>query len=198
MTVGRGVEFKKTTVEECCRIDMVYLTEHYSMEAENSFVIGWTNNFGRTDAINIDIIPPNRLRLGYAMLDRQGNVTDQFDYYAPIETTPCHYGGRRWWFRCPGCNRRCRILYRPPESTYFACRVCHNLTYTSRQVGKTQLGKLWDMVNNYRGLKAERSRSRSKRQRASIDRKLLRMKASSIVSSNGSGDCDGAVRSKTG
>jgi hypothetical protein len=34
------------------------------------------------------------------------------NYQVAIEQTPCHYGGARYWFRCParGCARRVAIL----------------------------------------------------------------------------------------
>lgn len=38
----------------------------------------------------------------------------------PIETTPCNFGGERRWFRCPYCDRRCAVLYRPD----LRCRLC--------------------------------------------------------------------------
>lgn len=48
-----------------------------------------------------------------------------------IETTPCHYGGQRWWFRCPGddCGRRVRLLYGDWD---FRCRQCQQLNYRSQ------------------------------------------------------------------
>lgn len=36
-----------------------------------------------------------------------------------IVTTPCNFGGERRWFLCPGCQRRCAILY-----IGLRCRLC--------------------------------------------------------------------------
>jgi hypothetical protein len=44
--------------------------------------------------------------------------------------TPQRFGGVRWWFECPRCWKRCAKLYLP-DSSGFACRVCHDLTYRS-------------------------------------------------------------------
>lgn len=41
--------------------------------------------------------------------------------------TPVNYGGKRIWFRCPFCGRRCAIIYNFEK--YFACRLCCGLTY---------------------------------------------------------------------
>ncbi len=46
---------------------------------------------------------------------REGPVT--------IDTTPCHFGGERFWFLCPRCSRRCAVLYP------YACRTCRGLRY---------------------------------------------------------------------
>jgi hypothetical protein len=49
-----------------------------------------------------------------------------------ISTTP-HFGGRRWWFKCPAKGIRVGKLYLPPLAIHFASRQAHDLTYTSCQ-----------------------------------------------------------------
>lgn len=51
-----------------------------------------------------------------------------------IATRP-HFGGRRWWLRCPrpGCGKRVRIVYLQRARSGLGCRGCHGLTYYSRQ-----------------------------------------------------------------
>jgi hypothetical protein len=46
-----------------------------------------------------------------------------------LETTPCHYGGERVWFTCPGCQRRRAVLF--SAGGVFRCRGCHDLAYES-------------------------------------------------------------------
>jgi hypothetical protein len=54
--------------------------------------------------------------------------------------TPCHYGGSRPWFICPGvkggvpCGRRVARLY--AAGKYFFCRHCYNLAYESQNEPK--------------------------------------------------------------
>ncbi len=43
--------------------------------------------------------------------------------------TPCHYGGSRPWFACPGCGDRVAILFL--FGLHFRCRQCHGLAYGS-------------------------------------------------------------------
>lgn len=46
-----------------------------------------------------------------------------------LETTPCHYGGHRVWFTCPGCQSRRAVLF--SAGGVFRCRGCHDLAYQS-------------------------------------------------------------------
>jgi hypothetical protein len=48
-----------------------------------------------------------------------------------LRSTALHFGGCRWWFACPDCDRRCSKLYLPPRAYRFLCRRCHNLRYNS-------------------------------------------------------------------
>jgi hypothetical protein len=54
-----------------------------------------------------------------------------------IEWTPCHFGGARPWFVCPGimrgvaCRRRVGKLY--GAGRYFLCRHCYRLGHASQR-----------------------------------------------------------------
>lgn len=57
-----------------------------------------------------------------------------------INLTQCNFGGFRHWFMC-GCGRCVGVLYL--VDGFFACRHCHNLTYTSRKISRR------DKVDSY-------------------------------------------------
>jgi hypothetical protein len=77
------------------------------------------------------------------------NWDDAVTYWAQLLTTCCHFGGVRYWFRCPAsregrpCGRRCRVLYRPLGANCFACRLCHGLTYESRAAHRDKFYEGW-------------------------------------------------------
>jgi hypothetical protein len=56
------------------------------------------------------------------------------DYRVPIASTPCHYGGRRWWWKCPRSGRRVAKLYLPPGEAVFAARRAYGLAYHSQRM----------------------------------------------------------------
>jgi hypothetical protein len=75
------------------------------------------------------------LEMAYSITDRQTKESENFDYRIDLTTTPCHFGGKRYWLICPlvknnrPCLRRVGKLYLPPNGKYFGCRHCYNLTY---------------------------------------------------------------------
>jgi hypothetical protein len=75
------------------------------------------------------------LRLTYTHTDVNTDEKTSLDYRVGLVTTPCNFGGSRYWFLCPlvasgqPCGRRVGKLYLPPGAKYFGCRNC----WTGRQ-----------------------------------------------------------------
>lgn len=44
------------------------------------------------------------------------------DQTVSLETTPCRFGGVRWWWVCPATGRRCATLYLPNGGDLFLSR----------------------------------------------------------------------------
>ena len=57
-------------------------------------------------------------------------------YSIPIEKQKCHYGGYRYYFKCPLCHQRIRKLYF--SNGTFLCRKCLNLGYYSQRLRPTK------------------------------------------------------------
>lgn len=57
------------------------------------------------------------------------DTKEEFDYKVQLVPTNPHYGGVRWWFRCPNCRKKCGLLYL--GSRIMACRKCYGLSYES-------------------------------------------------------------------
>lgn len=125
----------KATADESCRLKMSYLRKRGMLTEEEVFeTITWTSN--RTDkktiiGLAVDITDDPYVRFVYTVIDREGNKTD-YDYQVSLLTTPCNFGGSRYWFACPHCGSRVGVLYLVPGDVRFRCRHCNNLTYRSR------------------------------------------------------------------
>ncbi len=53
-----------------------------------------------------------------------------------LTTTPCHFGGIRYWLICPQCGKRAGTLYKKPLGHLLFCRECHNLSYVKTRYHK--------------------------------------------------------------
>ncbi len=147
---GRGVISKKATVDEGRPIDILDLQRN-GLFAKGPHIV-WTCRWSRYDevvaSINYRLIYDASGHIGirfyYTTTDQYTGDRENFDYTVNLTSTPCHFGGRRWWFVCPlvtnghACHRRCRIIYLPPGARYLGCRECHQLTYESRQKHRNQ------------------------------------------------------------
>jgi hypothetical protein len=50
-----------------------------------------------------------------------------------LDTTRLPNGGWRWWFVCPGCAKRCDLLYAAAGSGKLTCRRCGGFAYASQR-----------------------------------------------------------------
>ena len=147
----------KTTVEDCLTLSMGVVGQFEGLQERTPYggKITWTKTRTGEEVANIGYaFRPlgdadrwdGRLRLKYTITRPQRSGEDEvseMEYGINLETTPCNFGGERWWFRCPlvrgdspsgePCNRRCFKLYEPPGADYFGCRECYDLTYKSAQ-----------------------------------------------------------------
>ena len=91
---------------------------------------GWQWRIGdkQTASIHIEVTP----NLGGVRLHYNYQGQPVTPYLVRWETTTPRYGGRRYWWLCPSCGRRCATIY---GGRLFLCRVCHNLTYETAQSG---------------------------------------------------------------
>ena len=119
---------RKVTVEESFSISVSDLRRSKS----HSGALSWTVRAG-TFSLFWFVSPSVEPCLPTLTLQYQTkleSVRSTFD----LCTTPVNFGGHRWWTVCT-CGRRVGTLHLPArgDSTQFACRTCHNLTYQSVQ-----------------------------------------------------------------
>ena len=82
---------------------------------------------------------PSYIKLNYTVTDRWTGEKNDMDFKILLATTPCNFGGVRYWFVCPlykeedYCGRRVGVIYRVGK--YFGCRHCGNIAYQSQFEG---------------------------------------------------------------
>lgn len=131
----------KTESDGLKKISTSFLKKHKYFEGFRGGTINWTSGWSENKSsvgINVSTLDEKYLRIYYTQTDRYTEEKKDFDYKIPLTTTPCNYGGKRYWFTCPWfkngnyCGKRVGVLYK--DGDYFACRHCYNLTYSSRNL----------------------------------------------------------------
>ena len=140
--MGRYYWDKKDTVEDCRSVSISFLRKHDYFCGYRSGGIVWKNCCGEeTSSIGVTVSSmdgDNYVRFQYTTTDRNTGEKTEYDYKVRLTTTPCNFGGVRYWFICAlnvngvYCGRRVAKLFLAPGANYFGCRHCYNLTYESR------------------------------------------------------------------
>ncbi len=141
--MGRYYFSTKTEADNLKKIDISWLKHQGLLQGWHSSTISWTNGFtGDKSSVGIEISVLSKERYARIHYTQTGQNEEKryFDYRIPITSTPCNYGGERYWFTCPWykngnyCGQRVRTLYKAGD--YFACRHCYNLTYSDRNANR--------------------------------------------------------------
>lgn len=93
-------------------------------------LVTWSRGEQKTAEIGVRYVDGSeRVELIYEVGVCRGEPARSVREPVRLLRTPCHLGGSRLWFACPGCGRRCAVLWLAGE--WFRCRQCHDLAYTS-------------------------------------------------------------------
>ena len=87
------------------------------------------------------------LNLKYTHTDHWNGEKSNMNFEIELTTTPCRYGGKRYWFVCPlnkngqYCGKRVGVIY--SIGKWFGCRHCGNIAYYSQlEGGKFRIGSV--------------------------------------------------------
>lgn len=82
---------------------------------------------GRRVAAALEFIVSAAPRTGIA-LELNYRIVNRFvSEPIALTTTAQRLGGRRWWFGCPACGRRCAVLFAPERR--WVCGRCCKISY---------------------------------------------------------------------
>jgi hypothetical protein len=119
---------KKDTVDDYLALSAHHiLTRITDPETAGLYTVTWTREGKGIGSVGVQTVPGAGVILRYSYA---GEPVPP--YLVRWDVTTPRFGGRRYWWLCPQCGRRCATLYGGPR---FLCRVCHNLTYETAQSG---------------------------------------------------------------
>jgi len=123
---------RKTTVEECHKISIADFNKGFlNLRYEETGIVFESETDGAKYARVLARAVIDKLleKQGIEPAPRPNQTGQQFR----LTHTACNYGGWRYWLICPRCLRRCGKVYKPAYGGRYACRKCHDLSYTSAQ-----------------------------------------------------------------
>lgn len=142
-----GRRTNRRTTDDYLSFDVRYLARKALLKPGSVFTLTWTKRGKTVDSL-----------AATAEAGRLIVANSYGGYPVRLEWTRCRLGGRRAWFRCPQCGRRCCLLYR---AWGYACRECLRLAYPVEREGRLARAerRAWKIIG--RG-KSESSRKYGK------------------------------------
>lgn len=131
---GSGRYGGKKKVQHCRSLDVNKMNKAGGLKSGYSGQWQWSEDGEKVASIECSSRKTN-IVLKYRWR-AYGEGWESSEQSVPVTWTPCHYGGQRPFFQCPGivnghyCGRRVIKLY--SGGKYFLCRHCYNLTYNSQ------------------------------------------------------------------
>lgn len=142
--MGRWSYSNKEEADNLKKVEIWWLKKYGYLSGWKYGGIEWKNSWSDTkSSIGISgstMDGDNYIKFQYTQTDRDSGEKKEFDYKVQLATTPCNYGGTRYWFICPlskngvYCGKRVGVLYKAGD--YFGCRHCHNLTYSCQKANR--------------------------------------------------------------
>lgn len=128
---GSGRHSGLPATNEVRRVDIRYLRKRGWLYSGASGSLSWSRG-GKESGRVAYRIKDRMFTLNYRFC-RYGDEWEPMELHVPLLTTPCRYGGQRYYFQCPNqnCRRRCELLY--SYDKYFLCRKCCGYLYTSQK-----------------------------------------------------------------
>lgn len=120
----------KETVESYHELDVRRWQRDGMLQLGRGFHWQWTRNGAVVWSI-VARVEADGVILSYPY-QHNGGEWENLNCWVTLATTPCNYGGIRYWFCCPavGCCRRVAIIYLGDR--YPACRHCLRLAYRTQ------------------------------------------------------------------
>ena len=126
---GRPSSFgcRAATCEDYLSIDIAWMKRQGLLTPGRSGSMKWSRAGAEIASVGYTVTDAG-LRLKYRSRYGQGEWTP-VDELIPFAKTSTCFGGQRYWFVCPSCSQRCRIIY---GGQHYRCRRCHGLRYESQ------------------------------------------------------------------
>lgn len=141
----------KQTAESSNGLSIFWLKKHGYLNRNMSNMSGgitWTYGYSENkSSIGFSVAKNNwgtpqetaYIQLQYTHTSSWTGEKEEMDFRITLVTTPCRYGGQRYWFICPltkngqYCGKRVGVLF--SIGKWFGCRHCGEIAYAKQMEG---------------------------------------------------------------
>lgn len=135
----------KGICEKHKRIDIRYLRKHGLLDPPIRCTLLWNQGGENSGCIDLRAHAMS-LELNYRYREGDQDDWQSFNEHISFSFKDQPFGGVRKFFICPGCKRRCMVLY---GGAHFRCRKCHDLAYASQN--EDQIDRIRRKAEKIRG-----------------------------------------------
>lgn len=118
---------KRLTTDDLPRIDIRNIKKQGNLHPNYPGIISWTIDDPIAGPLSFET---HRGWLSVKYLSTIHGRKTEHNLDIEFDSTPCHFGGNRYWFLCPCCKTRITTVYK--LNNVYRCRHCHNLTFRSQ------------------------------------------------------------------
>ncbi len=131
--MGAGRPAHRPAAGSYRKLDIRSMIKCGSLKAGASFNWAWWNDAGERVAMVGCTVNSgaDRLTVSYRWKHSYETEWQPVERHVWLAATACNYGGARWWFNCPCCNRRAAVLYIMGGA--LRCTKCGRLSYASQR-----------------------------------------------------------------
>lgn len=165
-----GRKRRHTSIDDCIELDIAHLRKIKLIGQENKKMSLECKKWRETDFVKrteqshnlsafflAEDTPTLTLTYQTVWTNEYGSKkAHDHGHVVTLVSTPCNYGGVRWWFKAPCCKRRVRVLYinlrrGDIENMTPQCRLCLNLHYGSQMASYIERHKTYErhLLANY-------------------------------------------------
>lgn len=131
----------KLLVEDCLTLDLAWLMRlgPISDGQKGSGAVNWScdGHSILSARFQLDLLSAGRAKLIlFYDLAGESGVRTKVRQAITLSATQQHFGGRRWWLRCPVTGERVRTLHLPPHGDRFASRRAWRLVYRVERLNR--------------------------------------------------------------
>jgi len=115
------------------KLDIRRMVRTNCIKPNNWFGLQWRNDKGeQTASVTCKVnSEADGLTVTYRWKNSYETEWQPVDKHIWLTSTACNYGGMRWWYSCPCCQRRAAVLYIMGGA--LRCAKCGRVSYASQR-----------------------------------------------------------------